>query len=110
MVIRITIWMPLRRTGVEGGSGETFLPRAVTCISKSLFHVGLRCSDGVPFRPADLARGDSRPPPEVPREMTLVRKTSRQGYSRQGSTCLPQHVSPPLQAPPQQICVWRHAH
>jgi hypothetical protein len=36
----------------------------------------------VPFRPADLARGHPCPPPEVPREVALVRKTSRQGYFR----------------------------
>ena len=46
-------------------------------------------SGGVPFRPADLARGHSSPPPEVPREMALVRKTSRQGYFRQRSATQP---------------------
>lgn len=62
----------------------------------------------VPFRPANLAWGHSGPPPEVPREMALVRKTSRQGYFRQRSMCLPQHVFHLFQAPPQQIRVRRH--
>ena len=72
--------------------------------------MGLRCAEGVPFRPADLARGHSSPPPEVPREMALVRKTSRQGYFRQRSMCLSQHVFHMFQAPPQQIGVRRYPH
>ena len=64
----------------------------------------------VPFRPADLARGHPSPPPEVPCEVALVRKTSRQGYFRHWSVCLPQHLFHLFQAPPQQIRVWRNPH
>lgn len=35
-------------------------------VAKLLFRIALRCA-GAPFRPADLARGHSSPPPEVPR-------------------------------------------
>src|SRR5580693_6367745 len=67
----------------------------------------LRRANAVPFRPADLSRGHSSPPPEVAREMALVRKTSRQGYFRQRSMCLPQHLFHLFQAAPQQIRVRR---
>ena len=43
-----------------------------------LFLRGLPCAGGVPFRPADLTSRHSSPPPEVPREMALDSKTSRQ--------------------------------
>jgi hypothetical protein len=102
--------MGLRCGAVEGGSGETFLPCQRPTIAKLLFRIGLRCAEGVALRPADLARGHSSPPPEVPREMALVRKTSRQGYFRQRSMCLPQQVFHMFQAPPQQIRVRRHPH
>ena len=106
--------MRLGRGAVEGGSEETSQPCQRSYVAKLLFRIGLRCAEGVPlgvpFRPADLARGHSSPPPEVPREMALVRKTSRQGYFRQRSMCLPQHVFHMFQAPPQQIRVRRHSH
>ena len=102
--------MGLRRGAVEGGSGETFLPWQRPYVAKLLFRIGLRCAEGDPFGPADLARGHSSPPPEVPREMALVSKASRQGYFRQRSMCLPQHVFHMFQAPPQQIRVRRYPH
>jgi hypothetical protein len=49
-------------------------------VAKLFLFQALGCR--VPFRPADLARGHPSPPPEVPREVALVRKTSRQGYFR----------------------------
>src|ERR1700756_2399896 len=74
------------------------------------FSEGYLSADGVPFRPADLTRRHSSPPPEVPGEMALVRKTSRLGNFRQRSMCVPQHVFHMFQAPPQQISVWWHPH
>jgi hypothetical protein len=64
----------------------------------------------VPFQPADLTRRHSSPPPEVPREMALVREASRKGYFRQRSMCLPQHMFHMIQASPQQIRVRRRPH
>ena len=93
--------MRVSAAAVEEGSGEPSLPCQRPYRAKLLSSMGLRSAEGVPFRPADLARGHSSPPPEVPREMALVRKTSRQGYLRQRSMCLPQHVFHMFQAPPQ---------
>ena len=77
-------------------------------VAKLLCRIGLPCAHRVPFDPADLARGYSSPPPEVPGEMALVRKTSRQGYFRQRSMCRSQHAFHLFQPPPQQIRVRRH--
>ena len=63
-------------------------------VAKLLFIIRLRCASGVPFRPADLTRRHSSPPPEVPREMALVRKTGRQGYFRQRSNVSPSACVP----------------
>jgi hypothetical protein len=82
--------MRLRRGAAGGGFGETFLPGPGPYVTKLLFRKGLRRGEGLPSVPADLARGHSGPPPDVPREMALVRKTSRLGNFRQRSMCLPQ--------------------
>src|ERR1700739_1766817 len=52
-------WMRLKRGAVEGGCGDTILARQRPYAAKSLFRIGLRCAKGIPFRPADLARGHS---------------------------------------------------
>ena len=80
--------MRLRR--VEGGSGARFSPGERPYVTKLLFRRGLRRGEGFPSVPTDLARGHSGPPPDMPREMALVRKTSRLGNFRQRSMCLPQ--------------------
>src|ERR1700723_1826754 len=71
-----------RRRGRRRVRGFVTALLAHTCVAKSPFRKRLRGAKWISFRPADLARGHSSPPPEVSRKMALVRKTSRQGYLR----------------------------
>ena len=96
-------------SGIEEAKGGFYLVSS-SYFAKLLFIIELRREDGVSFRPADLARGHPGPTPKVPREMALIRKTSRLGNFRQRSMCVPQHVFHMFQALPQQIRVRRHPH
>ena len=74
--------MRLRRGVVGGGFGETFLRCQRPYVTKLRLRKVLRHGEGFTSVPADLAWRHSSPPSDVPREMALVRKTSRLGNFR----------------------------